>query len=249
MEKTRWWAWLLLICGVISVVLMVSAPLGFKYGHFELVPSFTSLAIALVLGVLALLGSIVMAAVAVRDGLVRNRNLLIVAFLLGVIPVAFMAPQIVKARSAAPIHDISTDTVNPPQFDKIVALREAAHAINPLKYGAGAASVKAYAQQQEKAYPKVKSLHTDLSVADATVHAKDVLAAEGMEIVNVSADKGIVEAVATSQWFGFKDDMVVRVTRADDSTGSIVDARSVSRVGVGDLGVNAARIVKFLNAF
>lgn len=250
MEIIKWWTWLLLVSGIVAVVLLVSAPFGFKAGIFELRPSFISLILALFTGFLVLLGSIVMGAIAIQAGLAKNRNLIIVALVLGAVPVAFIGPQIIKARSVPAIHDISTDTTNPPQFDDVVVkLREAGHAVNSLKYGDGATSVKAYAELQQKSYPNVKSLHTDLTVADAVVHARDVLSAQGLEIVNADPQKGIVEAVATSRWFGFKDDVVVRVTPDDSGTGSIVDVRSVSRVGVSDLGVNARRIVSFLNAF
>ena len=250
MEIIKWWTWLLLVSGIVAVVLLVSAPLGYKSGAFALAPSFISLIIAVVTGFLVLLGSIVMGAVAIQAGLAKNRNLIIVALVLGAVPVAFIGPQIIKARSVPAIHDISTDTSNPPQFDNVIVnLREAAHAANSLKYGDGAPSVEAYARLQEKSYPNVKSLHTDLSVADAVVHARDVLSAQGLKIVHTDPQKGVVEAVATSSWFGFKDDVVVRVTPDESGTGSIVDVRSVSRVGVSDLGVNARRIVSFLNAF
>lgn len=245
MESIRWWTALLLVCGIISVVLLVAAPLGYKYHVFALSPSFVSLLIALVTAILVLLGSIVMVFVAMNQGLPANRNLLVVALILSLVPVAFMVPQMIKGRSAAPIHDISTDTANPPTFDKIVGMRK--DALNSLKYGAGKASLEDYIALQQKAYPNVKSLHTNLSVADAVVHAKDILAAQGLDVVNVDAANGVVEAVATSFWFGFKDDVVVRVTPADQ--GSTVDMRSVSRVGISDLGVNAARIRKFLKAF
>ena len=244
MENIRWWTWLLLVCGIISMVLLVAAPLGYKFRIFELVPSFVSLMLALLTAVVVFLGSLVMVFVASRGGLPGNRNLLIAAMLLSVVPIAFLTPQIIKGRSAAPIHDISTDTMNPPQFDKIVALREGA--VNSLKYAAGM-TPKDYVELQTKAYPEVKSLHTNLSVAESVAHSKDLLASQGLEVVNVDPQKGIVEAVATSFWFGFKDDVVVRVMPSDG--GATVDVRSVSRVGMSDLGVNAARIEKFLKAF
>ncbi|HKI73199.1 MAG TPA: DUF1499 domain-containing protein [Pseudomonadales bacterium] len=245
MENVRWWSWLLLVSAIVAVVLLVTAPFGYKYHIFALGPSFISLLIALAAAVLVLLGSLVMLVVASRQGLTRNRTLVVLALVLSIFPIGFMAPQMIKARSAAPIHDISTDTVNPPQFDKIVAMRKGA--ANSLKYGAGKLPMKDYVALQEKVYPNVKSLHTDLSVADAVVHAKDILSAQGLDVVNVDANKGIVEATATTFWFGFKDDLVVRVTPADK--GSTVDVRSVSRVGISDLGVNAKRIVKLLHAF
>ena len=66
----------------------------------------------------------------------------------------------------------------------------------------------------------------------------------GLEIVAVDEAGGVVEATETTFWFGFKDDVVVRVRPSGD--GSIVDVRSVSRVGLSDLGANAARIMELL---
>ena len=70
---------------------------------------------------------------------------------------------------------------------------------------------------------------------------------QGLKIVDVSLEEGRVEATATTFWFGFKDDVVVRVREYE--AGSKIDVRSVSRVGASDLGANAARIERFLNAF
>ena len=103
------------------------------------------------------------------------------------------------------------------------------------------------AAEQQKAYPNVQSISSDLSVADATNRAANVLAGQGIEVVSVDAEQGIVEATATTQWFGFKDDVVVRAQASGDVT--IVDVRSVSRVGRSDIGANAARIEAFIAAF
>ena len=65
-----------------------------------------------------------------------------------------------------------------------------------------------------------------------------------MELVNIDADKGIIEATDTTAWFGFKDDVVVRIT--DNSSERLVDIRSKSRVGGSDLGKNAVRIHKLI---
>ena len=81
------------------------------------------------------------------------------------------------------------------------------------------------------------------SIVLAVVAAVEAM---GLEIVAVDEDAGTVEATDTTFWFGFKDDMVVRVRPAADG-GSLVDARSVSRVGMSDLGKNAERILDLLN--
>ena len=67
-----------------------------------------------------------------------------------------------------------------------------------------------------------------------------------MAIVASDPQSGRIEATDTTFWFGFKDDVVIRVAPAGD--GSRVDVRSLSRVGLSDVGTNAARIRKYLAA-
>ena len=67
----------------------------------------------------------------------------------------------------------------------------------------------------------------------------------GIEIINVDSDNLRIEAIATSFWFGFKDDVLIQI-RDYEST-SLVEIRSVSRVGLSDLGKNASRIRKILD--
>ena len=85
------------------------------------------------------------------------------------------------------------------------------------------------------------------TVDAAVARAVEVLSNQGLEVVNIDPPAGIVEAVATTFWFGFKDDLVVRIRPEGD--GSVIDVRSVSRVGQSDVGANAARIERFLTAF
>jgi uncharacterized protein (DUF1499 family) len=86
----------------------------------------------------------------------------------------------------------------------------------------------------------------DVSIAEAVSKSTAILTAQGLEVVNSDPVTGIVEATATTFWFGFKDDVVVRITQ--EAAGSKIDVRSVSRVGQSDIGANAARIQKFLDA-
>jgi uncharacterized protein (DUF1499 family) len=67
-------------------------------------------------------------------------------------------------------------------------------------------------------------------------------------IVEGNPSERRIEAVATTRWFGFKDDVVIRISPAENG-GSVLDIRSVSRVGSSDLGTNARRIRTFLKAF
>ena len=245
MESTKWWSKFFLVTSMVAVVLLFASPLGYKYGVAELMPSFASLLLALTLAVIVFVGGLIMTVVANRKGLIRDRQFLLVAVAISLIPMIAMAPPIAKVRSVPPIHDISTDGLNPPTFDVVIGLR--AEAPNDLEYGSEQDSAAALAKLQQAAYPQIVTLESDLSVPEAVAQAALVLAQQGLEVVNVDVDNGRVEAVATTFWFGFKDDLVVRIQPTH--TGSKIDVRSVSRVGQSDLGANAARIAKFLQAF
>ena len=245
MESTKWWSKFFLVTSMVAVVLLFASPLGYKYGVAELMPSFASLLLALTLAVIVFVGGLIMTVVANRKGLIRDRQFLLVAVAISLIPMIAMAPPIAKVRSVPPIHDISTDGLNPPTFDVVIGLR--AEAPNDLEYGSEQDSAAALAKLQQAAYPQIVTLESDLSVPEAVAQAALVLTQQDLEVVNVDVDNGRVEAVATTFWFGFKDDLVVRIQPTH--TGSKIDVRSVSRVGQSDLGANAARIAKFLQAF
>ena len=71
----------------------------------------------------------------------------------------------------------------------------------------------------------------------------------GWELVNSDVNNGIVEATDTTTWFGFKDDVVVRIN--DKGSKRVVDIRNKSRIGKSHLGKNAQRIktlIEELNA-
>jgi hypothetical protein len=95
-----------------------------------------------------------------------------------------------------------------------------------------------------EAYPSVRPLTTPASVDAAYAAALAEARARGWAVVSEDAASGTFDATATTFWFGFKDDVAVRV-RAEGQ-GSVIDVRSTSRVGLSDLGANAARIQAYL---
>ena len=144
-----------------------------------------------------------------------------------------------QARALPAIHDITTDTERPPEFVAILPLRAAAP--NPAAYGG-----PDVARAQAGAYPDLRPHRMGAAPADAFKRALQAARDMGWEIVAADAAAGRIEATDTTFWFGFKDDVVIRVQA--DSAGSRVDVRSVSRVGVSDVGANAARIRAYLRA-
>ena len=142
-----------------------------------------------------------------------------------------------RAQQVPAIHDITTDTQNPPAFEALADAREAAP--NAVDYPGDTT-----AQQQHAAYPYIKPLI--LAESPQTVLAAAQAEAEeaGWRIARIS-DNHIV-ATATTRWFGFEDDVVIRLT--DVENGVQVDMRSASRLGASDVGTNAARIAAFLTS-
>ena len=246
MEEVKTSTRALLVSAVVLLIILITGPLGYKFSMVPLQPSLVSLLIAVVGGALVFLIGLVYLVIAMRSDLGRNRNLVIVSMILGLVPVGIIGPQIAAAGDVPPIHDITTDTTNPPAFVAIVPLRE--NAPNGYEYGVSEAwpAEKLGATTME-AYPGLKPIESDLSVADAVDRTEAALQAMGLEIVAVDKEAGLVEATATTFWFGFKDDMVVRIV--GNGEGSRIDLRSMSRVGQSDVGANAARITDFVDRF
>jgi len=163
-----------------------------------------------------------------------------VPLLVVAISVAALAPPLYmlhQAKQVPPIHDITTDVEHPPQF--VALLPERRKSPNGAEYGG-----PGIAAQQKKAYPDIVSKHLQLQPTDALNHAIDAAKSLGWRIVGTDGIEGRIEATATTAWFGFQDDVVIRIQ--PDGQGSRIDVRSVSRVGESDVGANARRIREFL---
>lgn len=142
-------------------------------------------------------------------------------------------------RGVPAIHDITTDTDNPPQFDVILGMRK--DAPNPAEYGG-----PEIAQLQKKAYPDIAPLMLNIPPDKAFERALAEAINQGWVIANADRRYWLIEATDTTLWFGFKDDIVIRI--APQEQGSRIDIRSLSRVGRSDVGANAKRIRRYLTA-
>ena len=141
------------------------------------------------------------------------------------------------ARSVPPIHDITTDTENPPQFVAILPLRKRA----PNSAESGGPELAA---QQRGGYPDLGPAMLPVAPSEAFDQALAAARKMGWQMIDADAQDLRIEATATTRWFGFKDDVVIRITPTEE--GSRIDVRSVSRVGKSDIGTNAKRIREFL---
>lgn len=229
---------LILSIAIIAALLLALAGPGTRLDLWSFGTGFLLLRWALYLGV----GSAVVALLLLIIPKTRtgNASVLIVALLVGVATAWVPWNGYRTARSVPPIHDITTDTVTPPAFVAVLPLR--AGASNPPEYAG-----EEVAKQQREAYPDLATLVLTRSPGevfnDALATAKDM----GWQIVAEEPGEGRIEATATTFWFGFKDDVVIRIVA--EGTGSRLDLRSKSRVGRSDVGANAARIRRFIDKF
>jgi len=222
---------LALLVALVAGSLLLASGTGYRIGAWLLPVAFTMLR----WGAVGALGAMVLAAVALWRA--RGRDVLaalalVIALPMFAIPFRFQR----MAAAAPPIHDISTDTANPPTYQAVVPLR--AGAPNTLDYS------QDVARQQRDAYPDIKPLVLELPAAQVFDRALNAARDDGWEIVDANADAGRIEATDTTVFFGFKDDIVVRLTPIGNRT--VVDVRSVSRVGRSDVGTNARRIREYL---
>lgn len=233
---TDWMAWTALLVALASGLVLVAAGPGYRFGWWELGTAFGLFrwaawggVAAAIAGILSLLARLKFP---VAGALWRSMLAVLVAIAVVGVPWYWQA----KARSVPPIHDITTDTDNPPAFQAILPLRE--DAPNPAEYGG-----EEIARQQQEAYADLETQAFGAPPGAVFQAALDAAGDMGWEVVDADADAGRIEAVATTTWFGFKDDVVIRLTDASGRTE--VDVRSVSRVGRSDVGANAERIRAF----
>lgn len=198
---------------------------------------FTLLKWGSYVGIAAILAAVA-AAVVTRPGSHRSGFVPALVALLVAVPVVLLPWSWKRTAGSVPaIHDITTDTRNPPTFAAIVPLR--ADAPNSIVYEG-----ESVAEQQRAAYPDVQPAMLAMPVDEAFRRALEAAEEMGWEIVDVSREDGRIEATDRTFWFGFRDDVVIRVVPASGI--SRVDVRSVSRVGGSDVGANAKRIRGYL---
>ncbi len=214
--------------GVLAAIVFVAGPL---LAHFRFVPAMTGFLVFDLGGLLGLI-SVVFGVVA----LLRGRRPW-VALLPGLIVALVFLGIASRAGKYPRINDISTDTQTPPQFVQAGSI--AANQGRDMKYpGAG------FAQQQHAGYPDLAGL--PLAAPPPEAYQQVLAAARSIPDWQLTRDDRVhlaLEGIATSRLFHFHDDFVIEVRPHDG--GSIVEMRSKSRDGKGDIGANAKRIESF----
>lgn len=229
--------WLVLF----DLLVVAAAPLARMYLDLATMTAFliffSGILAGLVLAAIGLVFAIVTAIMRVPPAWKRG----LIVIVLGLLPLAGVVSFLGPGRFQSPaIHDVSTDTRDPPAFFQARSLRSAQD--NTLDYGSAE-----IAEQQHSAYPDIQPIIEDMSRDEALTRVVQVVLGLNWTLVNADFNTGIVEANDTTRVFGFVDDIVIRVR--PEGTGSRIDIRSVSRAGLGDAGMNAMRIRSFIASF
>ena len=225
------------ILAVLAALAAMMAGPGSRWGLWYFRTGFIILRWAAYVGIAAALASLIGVILTWPTTLRRGFLFSVFGVVIGIL--VFGIPWFYwrTAQRVPAIHDITTDTENPPRFVSILPLRE--NAPNSSEYGGPEIAAK-----QRAAYPDL--VPVVISTPPDKAYEQALAAARKMSwvIVDAKPSDGRIEATDTTLWFGFKDDIVIRVTPTDQ--GSRVDIRSVSRVGKSDVGMNAKRIRKYL---
>jgi hypothetical protein len=222
-----------------------------RSGALDIVPALSTLAGALVLACVAILLACGAVVAIWREGLGGGRHAATAVFI-GLVLIAYPLYLGIKASRLPAISDITTDPIDPPQFDAIARLRP--RDANPVVYAGLYA-----AEQQHAAYSDIEPDDTNSTPQEAFDAAMKVIIKRRWRIVDTrvpqvaaprvgetrasraaSGRDGIIEAVARTPILGFRDDVVVRIRPTTD--GTRIDVRSASRYGRNDIGTNAARV-------
>ncbi len=180
-----------------------------------------------------------------RYGLILS----VIGLAAGGLSAGYIGNQYFIVRTVPFIHDISTDLQNPPRFQAAIAARQEygsarGEQMNDLNFTSDVAL------QQQAGYPDIEPLTLAAAPAEVYEKAEALVEAREWEFLAQDAQAGRIEATATTRFYKFKDDIVIRLTPTGTGTSvsTRVDMRSASRVGRSDVGVNAARIKDFLAA-
>jgi uncharacterized protein (DUF1499 family) len=233
---TRWCGTGIVLAGT-GAALIIIALVGARVGVLPPLPAFGIFGIAMLALVVCIVATVIGLILSKGTGGAASTGRVWAALTVAILVMAAIVSQQPDATGSSPIHDITTDVGNPPSFEAILPLR--ADAPNPPEYAG-----KKAAEIQKAIYPEIVTLTVEKPTDEVFEAAEKVARDLGWEIIRADPDSGQIEATATTTWFRFKDDVVIRLTPR--GTESYVDIRSKSRVGQGDMGANASRINAFL---
>lgn len=221
----------------LTVAALVVAGAGLTAARYDLIPKLAGFSGLLGGALIALVALLCGIAALVKGGAAGGRGKLLAAVAVSLVYVGFIASRPLAAGDIPAIHDVTTDLANPPQFE-VLALR--------ADNLAGVGTVENWQKIHAASYGDLRPVTLAKPVSEATAQVAALAASKGWTVAKSDLVRGHVEATASVSYIRFNDDVVIRIVPSADGKGSVVDMRSVSRVGISDFGVNAKRVRAFL---
>jgi uncharacterized protein (DUF1499 family) len=226
---------------IFSLVAVVVSTIIVRFGFLEMKPALATFFGALACAGLSILVGLAAFAAIWQNGS-RGMGRIVLALLIDAVILAYPAYLGLQYRKLPPIHDITTDPIDPPRFEALARLR-AGEGTNPAVY-AGLYS----AEQQRTAYPDIETVELEVPAQRAYEITLAIINKRKWRVVDErppqARREGHIEAIAQTLIMGFREDVSIRIKADGDE--SRVDIRSASRYFDSDLGSNAARISKLI---
>lgn len=241
--------WLVAVLGIGAPLAFIIAAAGSGIGMWSWQAGLTAVPWIIAIAVIALLLAIAFIVLNRRKGHKTRWPLIGVGLVATAGFLAYLVPYGIAMLTLPAIHDITTDLADPPQFTTLSLRADNWDKIPGAddREMAGMNPRQRWATVHQEAYPDIRSVRIDQPVAVVIEKAERLAEDRGWDIASVDPAAGNLEATDTVSLFRFKDDIVIRARAAENGAASIIDVRSVSRVGVHDLGVNAKRVRDFLS--
>lgn len=239
MAEAKWtnrlsrWAFVLVLLG-----LLVAAG-GLTLARYDIIPKLSGLLSMVISGGFAALAALLGLIGLVMGFMHRSatKKVALVALVVGGAYAGYLGSRAAIARSVPPLHDISTDLSDPPSFGTLTLRADNL---------AGVETIENWRRQHATAYADIRSVTINRPPEQVFTQAEQLARSRGWAIASANRGAGQIEATASVSYIRYQDDVIIRLRPTNEGAGTIVDMRSVSRVGVSDLGMNAKRIREFM---
>ena len=247
-KKIDYWGYLVLAAGIGAFSWGLVSAVGTGWGYWEYTSGLKGVAGAFFLGIGTILAGALQGWRARKAINPPPRARRWVGMVVALIYVGWVGTFLMAGLTVPAIHDVSTDLADPPAFQTLALRTDNLDNIPGAddKDMRGLTPQQRWAMVHQKAYGDIRSVRSNEPVPMVIAKAERLAKARGWDVAVSVPEEGRFEATETSAFFRFKDDVVLRVRPSETGEGSIVDMRSVSRVGINDLGMNAKRVRAFL---
>lgn len=247
-KKIDYWGYLVLAAGIGAFSWGLVSAVGTGWGYWEYTSGLKGVAGAFFLGIGTILAGALQGWRARKAINPPPRARRWVGMVVALIYVGWVGTFLMAGLTVPAIHDVSTDLADPPAFQTLALRTDNLDNIPGAddKDMRGLTPLQRWAVVHQKAYGDIRSVRSNEPVPMVIAKAERLAKARGWDVAVSLPEEGRFEATETSAFFRFKDDVVLRVRPSETGEGSIVDMRSVSRVGISDLGMNAKRVRAFL---